>query len=237
MNSQNIVVDIKDTVDRQWKIIKQGEFWQHVISHGFDAPLYELMMKQLYYYTKHNAVNQAMAAVSLRDKPNNRTLRFITRHAAEEIGHENMIVRDLKSIGIEWNPSVSGAAECLPATSALIGYLYNVAQNYGAYPRMGYSFWAESVYDDIEPVLSSMRSSLDLKDSDMSFFVAHSSIDEHHFDEVKKAIDDYQPSEAEIEQIHEVATVTLYLTGQLLEQVMQTYRDAHSTPEVQAKSA
>ena len=37
----------------------------------------------------------------------------------------------------------------LPATEALVGYLYYVALRYGAVARLGYSFWAEGVYGHI----------------------------------------------------------------------------------------
>ncbi len=220
--SNTLIESLQATVDSQWQTIKTGKFWKHILSDGFDEDLYKSLMAQVYHYSKHNAVNQAMAASSLRDNPSNRLLKFICKHALEEIGHENMILKDLNSINIDTGFLSSGEG-CLPATRALIGYLYHVAENFGAFPRLGYSFWAESVYDDIAPILEMMRTSLNLEDRNMTFFVAHSNIDEHHFEEVKSAITKHGYTKEDESRILEVAEVTLYLTGQILESVMIDY--------------
>ena len=51
-----------------------------------------------------------------------------------------MVIHDLKSIGAYDESDLAKAP--LPATEALVGYLYYVALRYGAVARLGYSFWA-----------------------------------------------------------------------------------------------
>ena len=225
--SDKLIQSLEKAVAKQWQQIKGGKFWKHVTSDGFDKDLYSSLMAQVYYYSKHNAVNQAIAATSFRSKPSNKLLKFVCKHALEEIGHENMIIKDLQSIDIDAT-FLQEDEQCLPPTQALIGYLYHTAMNLGAFPRLGYSFWAESVYDDIAPILESMRSSLNIEDKNMTFFVAHSNIDEHHFEEVKKAICSYEFSSEEASQVIEVAEVTLYLTGQIMESVITNYYNQKS---------
>jgi hypothetical protein len=220
--TDKLIKSLEEAVASQWKEIKKGKFWKHVTSDGFDKDLYSSLMAQVYYYSKHNAVNQAISATSFRSAPSNKLLKFVCKHALEEIGHENMIIKDLQSIDID-TAFLQENGQCLPPTQALIGYLYHTAMNLGAFPRLGYSFWAESVYDDIAPILESMRKSLRLNDKNMTFFVAHSNIDEHHFEEVKTAISSYKFSSEEELQILEVAEVTLYLTGQIMESVITDY--------------
>lgn len=220
--SDTVIKSLEIAIEKQWETIKNGKFWKHVTSDGFDKDLYTSLMAQVYYYSKHNAVNQAIAATSFRSKPSNKLLKFVCKHALEEIGHENMIIMDLQSIDID-TTFLEENENCLPPTQALIGYLYHTSMNFGAFPRLGYSYWAESVYDDIAPILESMRCSLNLNDKNMNFFVAHSNIDEHHFEEVKKAIISYEFSPEEESQIIEVAEVTLYLTGQIMESVITDY--------------
>src|SRR5687768_18477655 len=92
--------------------------------------LYQDLMLQVYHYSRHNSMNQAVAAFVPAPEG---LLKFVYRHAAEELGHERMVVHDLKSIGLFEESDLRRAP--LPATEALIGYLYYVALRYGPIPR------------------------------------------------------------------------------------------------------
>ncbi|MNE41496.1 hypothetical protein D3C80_1355700 [compost metagenome] len=88
---------------------------------------------------------------------------------------------------------------------------------------MGYSYWAEDVYEHIQPVLDRFRNDLNLKDEQMTFFVAHSTIDEKHSEEVRLAMERVVKTGEDRSQIKDVARVTLWLTGQLLEEALRAY--------------
>ena len=104
----------------------------------------------------------------------------------------------------------------LPATEALIGYLYFVAFKYGPLPRLGYSFWAEDVYEQIDEALVKIRKDLSLADKNMTFFVAHAKIDEKHIDQVTDCIERFVKTPAEQAAVEQVARTTIFLTGQML---------------------
>src|SRR3954453_15206395 len=78
-----------------WHQARQGAFWQHVTTHGFDRELYGIVMAQIYHYTRHNSVNQAGAALAAEPDQLG-LLRFVYTHAGEELGHERMVVHDLR---------------------------------------------------------------------------------------------------------------------------------------------
>ena len=130
-----------------------------------------------------------------------------------------MVTHDLKSIDLldetklKQNP--------LPATEALIGYLYYVALRYGAVARLGYSFWAESVYGHIDELLQKIRKDLNLTNKEMSFFVAHSRIDTKHFDEVNEAIVNFAISDEQKSLLKQVTKTTMFLTFKMLEQIVE----------------
>ncbi|WP_228762860.1 iron-containing redox enzyme family protein [Xylella fastidiosa] len=178
------------------------------------------MMEQIYHYTRHNSVNQAAAAYSTAPE-NRRLLRFVYKHALEELGHEQMVVHDLKSINL-YNEGFENLRP-LPATQALISYLYKVALDKGAVARLGYSYWAENCYGHIDPLLRKFSNDLNLTKNNMSFFVAHSEIDSKHSDEVNEAISFSELTKDEEEEIINTDVTTLYLTGQILEQVAHEY--------------
>src|SRR3954470_17565273 len=136
--TSSFVQSLRQAVDAQWADIKRGEFWRLVQQRPVRKELYRDMMREVFHYSRHNSINQAVAAFVPAPEG---LLKFVYRHAAEELGHEKMVVHDLKSVGL-WKDE-DAQSEPLPAAEALVGYLYSVALRYGPVPRLGYSFWAE----------------------------------------------------------------------------------------------
>ncbi|PYY71242.1 transcriptional regulator [Pseudomonas jessenii] len=225
----NFFKDLDAIVDSGWAKIKKGRYWSHSLEQPITVELYQQVMLQVYHYTRFNSINQAACAFSA-DPGQTTLLRFVYKHALEELGHEKMVLRDLESIAAL--PASLPAP--LPPTQALIAYLNDVAIRLGPIARLGYSYWAEEVYGHIQPILNKFRVDLGLKDEQMTFFVAHSTIDEKHSEEVRLAMQRAVKTDEERAQIKEVARVTLYLTGQLLEESLLEYERLVDAPLAKA---
>lgn len=225
----NFFKELDAVVDSGWDKIKKGRYWSHSLEQPITIELYQQVMLQVYHYTRYNSINQAACAFSA-DPGQTTLLRFVYKHALEELGHEKMVIRDLESIGAL--PASLPAP--LPPTQALIAYLNDVAIRLGPIARLGYSYWAEEVYDHIQPILNKFRVDLGLKDEQMTFFVAHSTIDEKHSEEVRLAMQRGVKTDEERAQIKDVARVTLYLTGQLLEESLLEYERLVDAPFAKA---
>jgi hypothetical protein len=207
-------------VDSEWARIKQGEFWKRVMSAPVPPSLWRDLLIQVYHYSSHNSKNQAVAAFVPAPEG---LLKFVYRHAAEELGHERMVTHDLKSIGLLDERELAAAP--LPATEALIGYLYYVSLRYGAVARLGYSFWAEGAHAHIQEPLRKICGDLQLTSKNVTFFGSHAEADEAHIQQVEDAIARFAISPADQELVTRVCTTTLSLTGQLLEQVARKNRE------------
>jgi len=201
-----------------WAGAERRPFWGRIVSEGWDRAAYRRTMIQIFHYTRHNSVNQAAAAFRA-DPDDLPLLRFIYGHAKEELGHERLALHDLRSLALVAEDG-SDIDPPLPATDALINYLYGVVLRDGPVPRLGYSYWAESVYPHIAPLLRAARSSLGLADRDMTFFVAHAEIDAGHAEQVRAAIRRAATTPARADAIHRVAVTSLWLTIELLEQAV-----------------
>lgn len=199
-----------------WAAMRRGNFWQHVLEHGFDRELYAGLMTEIYHYTHHNAQNQAVAAARA-GSDRLPLLRFCLRHALEEAGHDLMVLHDLESIGVD--PEAVRRRRPLAETQAFVAYLYRVAETRDATARLGYSYWAESCYPYVGEILQSMRTSLGLVDRQMTFFVAHAEIDREHFKEVEEIASSYCTTEELRRDFLEVLSATLQLQGAMLEGV------------------
>jgi pyrroloquinoline quinone (PQQ) biosynthesis protein C len=215
---KQFIKSLESTVNQGWEDIKKGYFWQFVHQQTVSKAFYHDLMMEIYHYTRHNSMNQAVAAFV--DAPEG-LLKFVYRHAAEELGHERMVTHDLESIGLLNRGNLK--RQPLPATEALVAYLYFVALKYGPIARLGYSFWAESVYPHIDGVLSKIKQDLSLVDKNMSFFVAHAKIDAKHMDEVEECIDRYVKTPEDEVMVTQVARTTLFLTGQMMDQVARLH--------------
>lgn len=212
--------ELDRVVAEGWARIHDGPFYRHVREHGADRELYRRTMCQLWHYIQHNPLNQAVAVLGM---PPGRThlIRYAVDHSLEELGHEKMIEHDLRLSGLLDEPL--SASVPLPATQAFIGWLYYVSLRQGAVARMGYSYWAESSYDQIGEMLDHLRGDLGLTDRSMSFFVAHSTIDAKHSDEVRKALERNADTPEVRRQVIEVARTSLYLNAALLDNVLDEY--------------
>ena len=222
--AEDLISRLDATIEDLWAKARRGPFWKHVVDgQQLDPELYRILMCQLYHYTRHNSVNQAVAAFGA-DPDQIGLLRFVYGHADEELGHEKMVLHDLRAIGL-LGRTERVAESPLPATEALINYLYGVALRQGPVARLGYSYWAESVYGYIGPVLAQARRSMGLIDAQMAFFVAHAEIDSKHADEVAATIRRWVRSEEDAEAVHQVAVTTLWLTIGLMEQAYESWAE------------
>jgi pyrroloquinoline quinone (PQQ) biosynthesis protein C len=222
---QLLFAELDAGIAKLWAEARQGRFWRHVEEHGCSPALYRLTMLQIFQYTRHNSINQAVAAFRA-DPEDLSLLRFVYDHAREELGHEQLVLHDLRSVGL----LDEGAAELppLPATDALINYLYGVALREGPLARLGYSYWAESVYEQVTPLLGRVRESLALNERDLRFFNAHSAIDARHSLQVRSALERAVKTRAQADSVRRVALTSLWLTVQLLE---QAFAAVHAAPE------
>ncbi|MDB5870962.1 MAG: putative transcriptional activator, TenA family [Ramlibacter sp.] len=211
--------ELRATVEAEWSRIKQGEFWRRVMGEPVPPSLWRDLLLQVYHYSKHNSMNQAVAAFVPAPEG---LLKFVYRHAAEELGHERMVTHDLKSIGLLEERDLTAAP--LPATEALIGYLYYVALRYGPIARLGYSFWAEGAHAHIQEPLKKICADLKLTSKNVTFFGSHAEADEAHIQQVEEAIERFAISNEDRELVSRVCVTTLSLTGQLLEQVARQHR-------------
>jgi hypothetical protein len=212
-------VELEAICNAEWVKIKTGRFFRLVKNPELQRELYIKAMVQAFHYTKNNAINQAAAAFN-EDHKKVGLLRFAMKHALEELGHENMAVNDLLSIGVD--KAIFDELP-LPATEALNGYLDSVALRGGVIPRLGYSFWAEDSYEHLAPLMDVCKNGLKLTDQQLTFFVAHAVIDEKHAEEVNNAIDRWVITDKEKSAVKQVARTTLFLTGQILESVANEF--------------
>ncbi|MED7789591.1 iron-containing redox enzyme family protein [Francisella sp. 19X1-34] len=228
--------ELRVLCDSEWAKLKKGKFFSAIneavnsSDHKKLLELYVRTMVEVYHYTKCNAINQAVASITV-DHKDLKLLRFVLRHALEETGHENMAKRDALSL---CDNEDFFNQEPLPATEAFNGYLYSVALKYGGIARLGYSFWAEDSYHQVGDLLEILQNDLKLTEKQLTFFISHAVIDEKHSKEVNDMIDQYIKTEEDKKLTMKVAQTTIYMLGKILDNVAEEVES--SSFEINLKS-
>ncbi|HYO72039.1 MAG TPA: iron-containing redox enzyme family protein [Archangium sp.] len=194
------------------RIIQQGEVTK---------ALYALYMIETYHYTRHNARNHAL--VGVRTPEDDRQYqKFCFTHAAEEVGHEQMALHDVVSLGFTPGQELPIPSP-LPATEVLIGYLYWISYQGNPLQRLGYSYWAESCYEYIRPLMGKVQKKLGLTPAQMTFFVAHADIDAEHSRLVDEMITKKCKTPQDWEDVARVMETSLRLTWRMMDEVVDAY--------------
>lgn len=216
---------------QQWAEILQSPLAQRIkkILGSGDKKLYALWLVQVAHLTKHTSAHQALVGTRFQEISHT-YMKFCYEHALEEVGHEMMAVHDLKKIGAK----IDGIADLpapLGATEQLTAYLYYVAQHAHPATRLGFSYWAEKCYPFVQSFATDTQKSLGLSDSQMSFFVSHSRIDEKHSADVERIIAQVCKNPKDWEAVTEGMRTSLELATQIFAQIFTLTEDLNKRPD------
>jgi thiaminase len=213
-------VTIDERIEVVWgNLLANSKLVQAIEEKKISPLLYAIYMVETYHYTSHNARNQAL--VGVRDASNPVYTKFCFEHASEEVGHERMALHDLKSLGL--NGLEEKLKKPLPETETLIAYLYWISATGNPLQRLGYSYWAESCYQYINPLINKLKDTLSLTPNQLTFFIAHSDIDADHFEDIKTIITRACKTQEDLDSILDVMETSLVLTGRMLDGVFNEY--------------
>ncbi len=222
INFDAYFANLDQRLDVLWtNLINTSPLLRAIDENTITRELYSIYMIETFHYTQHNARNQAL--VGMRPECSSPYMKFCLEHASEEVGHEKMALHDVMSLGL----MTSNAAIPAPLleTEVLISYIYRISQTGNPLQRLGYSYWAESCYKYINPLLRKLQKHLGLETSQMTFFIAHSDIDAKHFEDIKNIIVRTCKSQQDLEAIEVVMENTLVLTGEVLNACHKAYAD------------
>jgi pyrroloquinoline quinone (PQQ) biosynthesis protein C len=212
---------LREEMTSEWSRLLEGSDLAALVHGGeIDRRLYALYLIETFHYTRENPRHQAL--VGARTDTDPMYARFCLKHASEELGHEMMALHDLRSLG--YDVTAEDLPSPLEETEVLTAYLYWISQRANPLGRVGYSFWAESSYEHIGPLLAAAQTTLDLEDRHMTFLVAHAKIDADHAAEVDQVLRRFATTTEDWVAIGRVMRTSLRLTVEMLDAVAREYR-------------
>jgi pyrroloquinoline quinone (PQQ) biosynthesis protein C len=133
---------------------------------------YSAWLSQTYHFVKWTTRLLSLAAANAKPESENHLHRFYLKHLPEEVGHENLILNDLKAMG-----------DCLssidPSTQNFVNHHRDTLNNKGSIHHLGYMLYLEnlSISVGIE-VLRRLKKTY--KPEQMHFLSGHSEDDIDH---------------------------------------------------------
>lgn len=212
-------------VKQQWQCVLSSPLVHAIRAGYFSKELYAIYMVETYHYTAHAARNQAVAGVA-HARGNPLYGKFCFDHARAKTGCEFMALRDLATLG--FTLAQDRLPPPLPATETLIGYLYWIATEGHPYRRLGYSYWAESPLDFIDPLAQGVRNALGLADTQLAFFKSRADGGDAHTGEIGQFLVRTCKHHDDWDAVIEAAETSLQLTGRMIDAIYGEYEKLQS---------
>jgi pyrroloquinoline quinone (PQQ) biosynthesis protein C len=204
-------------VEAAWERTRQTPYWKNMMAGGITPGILRRYLVETYHYVCQNAKNQALVALRLGPAEADYA-KYCLKHALEENGHEQMCLHDLRVTGMD--PEIAKRLRPLPATAGFIGYLYALGAFGNPVARLGYSYYAEGSHHYLGEALAKIKGQFGLNDGQMTFFVAHSAIDEVHFREVKQAIAAHCKTDEDWSEVASTITHVAALSMHMLDEIL-----------------
>lgn len=198
----------------------------HLASGRLTLEEYRSILKQVYYYVREDPQLQALATVYFRGRQRDLIQNFY-QHAISEIGHEQLALNDLATLGGEvedipyQNP--------LPATTALTAYAFYQIYNLNPLGYIGYLFFLEFVPTQAGPVIAEQFREIGVKDNALTFLRDHIEIDQAHNRLMQRYADSLLQSEADIDSVEYAMKTTSHLYEQMLSSAIKDAQEQMDT--------
>lgn len=184
----------------------------------FEGPLavshYASYLQQVFHHTRENPQIQALATVYFRGHQRAAIKRFF-RHASAEIGHEQLALADLDTLGID--TTTLPFQNPLPETAALISFPFYQIHNLNPVGYLGYLYFLEFL-----PTGSGGRAMAGFERAGvpreaMGFLHDHATIDLAHNQLMEGYIKTLITTERELESVIYAMRVTGTLYARMIE--------------------
>lgn len=168
-----------------------------------DKDFYAAWLAQASYYIRHSTRLLALTGSRIPVNDNSMHHRFLS-HCAEEKGHENLPLMDMKAIGK--NP---GDFEELPSTQAFYQNQYYWIEHVHPHAFFGYILFLESLACDYGPKLTEMIEKIHGPKS-VSFLKVHSDADVEHVRDALERVHKLPPEDQKVIQENLRFTAGMY---------------------------
>ncbi len=155
----------------------QAPVMRQLLAGDLSVKHYKQILRQIYHYTRDNPQIQALAAVHFRGTDRD-AVRMFFRHASSEIGHDQMALNDLASLGEDI--SSIPIEYPLPETAAFNAFVFHLIQHGNPVGYLGYLYFLEFLPTSSGATYMDILERAGIPRSAMTFLAEHTTVDVHH---------------------------------------------------------
>lgn len=186
---------------------------------------YKEILRQIFHHARENPQIQALATIYFRGEQR-RMIKDFYRHAISEIGHDQLALNDLKTLGetIDLIPYENP----LPATTALLSFAFYQIYNLNPIGYLGYLFFLEFTPTKKGGSYMDFLKKIGVPHEAMSFLEDHSAIDVGHNKLMESYISELVKTQKDLDSV----IYAMQVTGKLYSDMLQgAFEQAdHSKP-------
>jgi len=173
--------DYSEKIRQEWKKIHTAMLampaFQRLANELLTIEHYRSILRQIYIQTRDNP--QVQAAVTIKIQGKSRTIiKKMMGHALSEVGHDQLALEDLKTLG-EDVESI-GSMRPLPGTAALMAFSYHAGMHMTPACYFGYLYFLESMPVTSGQAHISRLKALGVPEKAMTFIKEHAQFDVNH---------------------------------------------------------
>jgi pyrroloquinoline quinone (PQQ) biosynthesis protein C len=173
----NVLSAIESEWDNCFRTLADGEFFRRLRTGGLSRAHYMAFLAEEYHNTTENPRIMALFISHLHTGAHKAAGKLL-RHAAQEMGHNDMALADLKVLG--GDDAGVRAARPLPATEALAAFISFEIQRRNPKAFLGYLYHMESISLRMAGSAGDIFKNMQIPETALSFLREHAEADPAH---------------------------------------------------------
>ena len=205
---------IKEEFAKVLTVFEASPAMQRILTGDMTIEHYKAYLRQTYHYTRDNPQIQALATVYFHGADRH-FVKIFYKHAISEIGHDELALNDLKSLGQDVD--AIRIENPLPETVALNGFVFYQIYNRNPIGYLGYLFFLEFLPTSSGAGYMQLLEKAGVPRSAMTFLLEHTHVDVYHNKLMERYVDGLIQIEADLQAVIYTMKGTGHLYAAMLE--------------------
>lgn len=215
MNNTNTQEVLRAEFAQVLRVFESSPTMQRILTGNLSADHYKSYLRQTYHYTKDNPQLQAFATVHFHGA-DRKFVRMFYKHAISEIGHDELALNDLKTMGE--NIDRARIENPLPATVALNAFAFYQIYNRNPIGYLGYLYFLEFLPTSSGAGYMNLLEKAGVPRAAMTFLLEHTTVDVYHNRMMEKYLDGLVVTDSDLQSV----IFALRCTGKLYADLLQS---------------
>ena len=204
---------LSETFDEAKTRLLESDAMKALASGEATPEQYRSVIREVFHYARENPQLHATASLYFRGRQR-RLVGAMLKHAAAELGHEDLALNDFAALG--GDPAPVPYENPLPETAALTAFAYSQIHYGNAVGFIGYVYFLEFMATHVGPFMVQGLKAIGVPDNALTFLRDHAEIDVAHNRIMKMYIEGLVTDEPEFESVSRAITTTGMLYGNMM---------------------